>query len=67
MFVRVRAEALEPLLPKYEAIGKAFMALAQQYSDRELKLICGYMEKTSNMSERLMAGMIADRRSPTTS
>jgi DNA-binding MarR family transcriptional regulator len=67
VFVRVRGEALEPLLPKYEAIAKAFMALAQQYNDRDLELICGYMEKASEMSERLMAGMVADRRSPPTS
>src|ERR1035437_4584640 len=67
--VVVRAGAsssLEPLLPKYEAIGKAHMALAGQYSDDELSLICGYMEKASELTERLMADMIAARRPPET-
>ncbi len=65
--VRVGASSsLEPLLPKYEAIGKAYMALAGQYSDDELSLICGYMEKASELTERLMADMIAARRPPET-
>ncbi len=62
VFVRVRAGSLEPLLPKYEAVGKAYMALAGQYSDDELALICGYMDKASELTERLMADMIAARR-----
>src|ERR1022692_2969748 len=62
VFVRVRAGSLEPLLPKFEAIGKAYMALAGQYSDDELSLICGYMDKASELTERLMADMIAARR-----
>src|ERR1017187_9681619 len=45
VFVRVRAGSMEPLLPKYEAIGKAYMALAGQYSDDGLSLICGSMDK----------------------
>lgn len=66
VFVRVRAGSLEPLLPKYEALGKAYMALAGKYSDDELSLICGYMEKASELTERLMADMIAARRPPET-
>jgi DNA-binding MarR family transcriptional regulator len=66
VFVRVRAGSLEPLLPKYEAVGKAYMGLAGQYSDDELALICGYMDKASELTERLMADMIAARRPPET-
>jgi DNA-binding MarR family transcriptional regulator len=66
LFVRERAGSLEPLLPKYEAIGKAYMAVAGQYSDDELSLICGYMDKASELTERLMADMIAARRPPGT-
>ena len=66
VFVRVRAGSLEPLLPNYEAVGKAYMALAGQYSDDELSLICGYMDKASELTERLMADMIAARRPPGT-
>jgi len=66
LFVRVRAGSLEPLLPKYEAIGKAYMALAGQYSDDDLSLICGYMDQASELTERLLADMIAARRPPGT-
>lgn len=59
IFVRVRPESLETLVPKYEAIGKAFMKLAEQYGDRELQLICDYMEKSSAVSEVELAKMIA--------
>jgi DNA-binding MarR family transcriptional regulator len=66
VFVRVRPESLEPLIPKFEAIGKAFMSLAEQYDTRELELICEYLERTSEMSERQLAGIIAARRSGAT-
>ncbi len=66
VFIRVRPESLEPLIPKFEAIGKAFMSLAEQYNIRELELICKYLERTSEMSERQLAGIIAARRSGTT-
>jgi len=59
VFVRVRAESLKPLLPKYEALGHAFMKVAEKYSDRELRLICGYMEGMSETSERLRTEMAA--------
>jgi hypothetical protein len=66
VFVRVRPGSLEPLLPKYEAIGKAYMALAGQYSDDDLSLICGYMDQASELTERLMTDVIAARRPPET-
>src|SRR5271157_2808704 len=66
VFVRVRTGSLDPLLPKYEAIGKAYMALAGQYSDDDLSLICAYMDKASELTERLLADMIAARRPPET-
>src|SRR5690349_11743452 len=31
VFVRVRAESLEPLMPKYEAIARALQTVAEQY------------------------------------
>ncbi len=55
VFVRVKEESLKPLLPKYQALGKAYMTLVEHYTDRELKLIFDYMEKMSQMNERLMA------------
>jgi len=63
VFVRVRPERLAPLLPKYEAIGKAYMALAEQYGDKELQLICDYLEKSSEVSERELAKVISASRS----
>ena len=63
IFVRVRPERLEPLLPKYEEIGKAFIKLAEQYGDRDLQVICDYLEKTSAVSEAELAKMIAANRS----
>lgn len=55
VFVRIRPESLRPLIPKYEAVGKAYMELAKQYPDRELQLICDYLEKTSEISARELA------------
>jgi DNA-binding MarR family transcriptional regulator len=62
VFVRVRPKSLEPLTPKYEAIGKAYMVLFEQYSDKELQLICDYMEKTSKVSELELSKVIAANR-----
>jgi MarR family transcriptional regulator, organic hydroperoxide resistance regulator len=59
VFVRAREESLEILLPKYEAVGKAYMTLLEHYSDKELQLICDYMEKTSKVSESELARVIA--------
>lgn len=63
IFIRVRPERLEPLVPKYEGIGKAFIKLAEQYGDRDLQVICDYLEKTSAVSEAELAKMIAANRS----
>jgi len=62
VFVQVRPESLKPLAPKYEAIGRAYMSLVEQYSDKELQLICAYMEKTSQVSERELANLIRAHR-----
>src|SRR5262245_15325174 len=58
VFVRVLPASLEPLTPKYEAMGRAYLNLAEQYGDKELQVICNYLEKTSEVSERELANMI---------
>ncbi len=63
VFIRVRAESLKPLIPKYEAIGAAYMSLVDRYSDQQLQLICDYLEKTSEVSQRQLAQIIAANRS----
>lgn len=55
VFVRVRPETLQPLLPKYEAIGHAFMALLNKFNDKELRLICDYLEQASIISRQELA------------
>ena len=62
VFIRVRPETLQPLVPKYEAIGRAYMDLVEQYSDKELQLICEYMEQTSQISERELAKLVKANR-----
>ncbi len=63
VFVRVRQDRLEPLIPQYEAIGKAYLRLVEEYSDKELKLICEYLERVSALSESELAKIISARRS----
>ena len=63
VFIRVRPESLEPLIPKYEAIGKAYMCLVEQYGDVELQLIYSYLERVTEVSRRELAKMIAANRS----
>jgi DNA-binding MarR family transcriptional regulator len=63
IFVRVIPQGLEPLMPQYEAIGKAYTDLVDQYSDEELQLICDYMEKASVVAEQQLASMSAVNRS----
>jgi DNA-binding MarR family transcriptional regulator len=65
VFVRVHPESLEPLVPKYEEVGKAYMRLVEQYNDRELQLVVEYMEKTSAISERELARLVAAAREGT--
>lgn len=62
VFVRVQEASLKPLLPKYEALGNAYIGLVKHYTDSELQLIFDYMEKVSQISERLMVDTIAARR-----
>jgi hypothetical protein len=62
VFVRVNPESLEPLLPKFEAIGRAYVGMMEQYSDEQLQLICEYMEKVSQFSERELANLIRANR-----
>lgn len=62
IFIRVRQQSLAPVIPKYEAIGKAFLGLAEEYGDEELQVICGYMEKATEISERELARIIAENR-----
>ena len=52
--------------PRYEAVGKAYMALVEQYSDKDLQLICDYMEKTSEISAQELKRVIAQNREAAT-
>ena len=61
IFIRVRGESVKPLLPKYEALGKAYRALIEHYSDTELRVIVNYMEKMSQMTELVMRDVVAIR------
>jgi len=65
VFVRVRPESLTPVLPRYEAIGQAFIALVDQYRDEDLRLICDYLEKTFAVSRRELAKLAAAPRART--
>ena len=60
--MRVRERSLAPLKPRYEAIGRAFMSLVGQYGDRELGLVCDYMEKVAEVSARELAALVAASR-----
>jgi hypothetical protein len=59
VFIRVRPHSLEPPLPKYEGMGKAYMSLAERYDNKGLELICDYLERASEVSKRELANMIA--------
>jgi DNA-binding MarR family transcriptional regulator len=61
VFIRVRPDSLDPLIPKYEEIGKAYMSVAERYGDKELHLICDYLERASEISKRELANIIAAR------
>ena len=66
VFIRVRPHSLEPLIPKYEGIGKAYMSLAERYDNKGLELICDYLERASEVSKRKLANMIAGNGSRST-
>lgn len=59
IFVRVREENLAPLVPRYETVGKAFMELAGEYKDEELRVICDYMERSLAVSRKELAKLVA--------
>lgn len=63
VFVRVNPQSLEPVMPQYEAIGKAFTDLVDQYSDEELEFICDYMAKASALAQQQLAKISAANRS----
>ena len=62
IFVEVIWESLKPLAPKYEAIGKAYVEMMQRYGDEELGVICEYMERASEVSERELGKLIEEER-----
>lgn len=62
VLVRVRPQSLVTVAPKYEAIGKAYLRLAEQYRDKELQVICDYLEKASEVSQRELARLISANR-----
>jgi DNA-binding MarR family transcriptional regulator len=62
VFIRLRQESLAPLIPKYEAIGHAYMSLLDRYSDKDLQLICDYLDETCEVSERELGKLIAANR-----
>ena len=66
VLVRLCPERLAPLAPKYEAIGHAYMKLAEEYDDRELELISDYLEKSCAISEGELARVIAANRAAAT-
>lgn len=59
IFLRVREENLAPLIPRYEAVGKAFLELAGQYGDEELRVICDYLERSLEISRKELAKLVA--------
>jgi DNA-binding MarR family transcriptional regulator len=63
VFVRVNLDSIKPMIPKYEEIGRAYLELAEQYRDKDLQLICDYLEKSSVVSERELAKIITTNRS----
>jgi DNA-binding MarR family transcriptional regulator len=62
IIIRVRLESLLPVYPKYEEVGKAYLKLAEEYDDRELRVICDYMERACEVSKAQLAQLIAKRR-----
>jgi DNA-binding MarR family transcriptional regulator len=62
VLVRLCPERLAPLAPKYEAIGRAYLKLAEEYDDKDLELISDYMEKACAISETELAKVIAASR-----
>ena len=62
IFIRIRPESLEPMIPKYEGVGKAYRTLAEDYKDKELELICDYMKRASEIAAQELRKIIATNR-----
>jgi DNA-binding MarR family transcriptional regulator len=63
VLVRALPEGIALLIPRYEAIGRAYMKLLDQYTDKELGLICDYLEKSSELTARQLERETAANRS----
>jgi DNA-binding MarR family transcriptional regulator len=59
VLIRIREERLAVFTPKYEAMGKAFMGVADRYKDEELQLICDYMERNLEVSRAQLAKLVS--------
>jgi hypothetical protein len=59
IFIRIRPESLEPMIPKYEGVGTAYRALAEEYNDKELEVICDYMERASEIAGQELRKIVA--------
>lgn len=64
VFIRPCPAAVEPLAPKYEAIGNAYMKMLEEYTDSELRLICEYLEKTCELTQRELTKTVAAKAAP---
>lgn len=62
IFIRLRPDVFRQLAPKYEPIGRASLGVADQYSDRELELVCRFMEQLSEISQRELERVIAQEK-----
>jgi DNA-binding MarR family transcriptional regulator len=61
IFIEVNLASVKPLQPKYEAIGNAYMAMLEKFTDAELQLICDYLEKTSEVSKRELSRYTSEK------
>lgn len=59
VFIQVRPKSLKQLAPKYEAIGAAYMAILESFTEKELRVICDYLEKTSEVSKQELSKLVA--------
>jgi len=62
IFIRVRPQSLKPLIPKYEGVGKAYRTLAERYDDKDLELICDYMQRASEIAQQELGNIVATNR-----
>jgi DNA-binding MarR family transcriptional regulator len=62
IFIRIRPQSLEAMIPKYERVGKSYRSLAEDYNDKELELICDYMERACEIAEQELRKIIVTNR-----